>query len=371
MTAQRELTDSEHEWLDVRDHLRENRYELAVAAADDYPDIPKVAGTPLLTAPGWIPERPIPLDQIDLHLDHDARFDGVRGTEDVATSALPVHSDGSRYASYADAVSALAAPAVLENRPTYRLMKADLTGPKPKLAFERGNYFDSINTGEAAAHEYASARISHSETTSLRGAIGDPCDPLRRPTNVAISTVTIRHDRTDGSATFLLHWRDPAKVAHAGGLYQVVPVGIFQPSGEADWNEPNDFSLWRNIVREMAEEVLGESEDHDSEHSPIDYSTWPFAAKLTNARTSGGVHTYCLGLGVDPLTFATDLLTAVVIDAPLFDDVLGELATDNAEGRVLDAQPFTADRIDELVSKYPFQAAGAALLQLAARVDLL
>ena len=42
-------------WLRVRERLRDNRYTLAVAAADEYPDVPKVAGTPLLTDPLWVP----------------------------------------------------------------------------------------------------------------------------------------------------------------------------------------------------------------------------------------------------------------------------------------------------------------------------
>jgi hypothetical protein len=125
--------------------------------------------------------------------------------------------------------------------------------------------------------------------------------------------------------------------------------------------------LWRNITRELAEELLGESEDHHSEHAPIDYHAWPFAARLAQARADGQLHVYCLGLGVDPLTFATDLLTAVVLDAAVFDDLFGAVAVDNAEGHVLAAQPFTADAVEHILGKYPMQAAGAALLRLAAR----
>lgn len=44
--------------------------------------------------------------------------------------------------------------------------------------------------------------------------------------NVAISTLTIRHDRASGDATFFLHWRDPKRVGHAGGMYQVVAGGL-------------------------------------------------------------------------------------------------------------------------------------------------
>ncbi len=71
---------------------------------------------------------------------------------------LPERPDGTRYRSYSDALRDLAAPAVFENRPTYRLTEADLT--KPRLAFTRGRYFDGVDTGEAAAHEYAATRLA-------------------------------------------------------------------------------------------------------------------------------------------------------------------------------------------------------------------
>ena len=148
-------------------------------------------------------------------------------------------------------------------------------------------------------------------------------------------------------------------------MYQVIPVGIFQPSGEAPWNEANDFDLWRGMLREFAEELLGADEDHGSERAPIDYDRWPFARAMTDALRDGRIRAYCLGLGADPLTFALDLLTAVVIDAPLYDELFGELAERNAEGTVLKPRPFDEPTIAELIANEPVQAAGAALLQLA------
>jgi hypothetical protein len=75
-----------------------------------------------------------------------------------AGAELPERPDGTRYRSYSEALRDLAAPAVFENRPTYRLTEADLT--KPRLAFTRGRYFDGVDTGEAAAHEYAATRLA-------------------------------------------------------------------------------------------------------------------------------------------------------------------------------------------------------------------
>ncbi|TCO49132.1 hypothetical protein EV646_103110 [Kribbella antiqua] len=351
-----DVDDSRRTWLDVRRYLVDNRYRLGVEAADEFAVDRRVAGTPLLAPASWIPSTPIPLASVELQFEPDAEFSGVTG----ARAALP-------YGSYAEAIAELAPPAVFENRPTYRLLDADLAGATPVLRLGRGTYFDSINTGEAAAHEYAARQLSPDAPGGLRAAIGDPWDATRRPINLAISTLTIRRDST---STFFLHWRDPAKVGHAGGLYQVVPSGIFQPSADAPWNEAHDFSLWHNVVRELAEELLGASEDHGSGAAPIDYHDWPFAARLSTGLEDGSVRAYCVGLGVDPLTFATDLLTVLSISADLFDELFGQVNADNDEGQVLAPQPFTAEAIDEFVNRKPMQAAGAALLQLASNHQL-
>jgi hypothetical protein len=201
----------------------------------------------------------------------------------------------------------------------------------------------------------------------LRALIADPCDLRRRPANLAVSTLTLRHEAATGRASFLLHWRDPAKVGHAGGLYQVIPVGVFQPSGEAAWNERRDFSLWRCVIREFAEELRGRSEDYGSEAGPVDYDSWPFARQLTEARDRGEIRVWCLGLGTDPLTYATDLLTVAVIDSQVFDALFSLSPRRNAEGSVLAAREFAAHVIDRVVTREPVQAAGAAVLRLAWR----
>jgi hypothetical protein len=119
------------------------------------------------------------------------------------------------------------------------------------------------------------------------------------------------------------------------------------------------------MLREFAEELLGGAEEYGSEAAPIDYDRWPFAARMTAALADGRIRAYCLGLGADPLTFALDLLTVVVIDAPLYDDLFGSIVPDNAEGTVLPPRPFDEPTVSELTNWHPVQAAGAALLKLA------
>ncbi|MFB6726638.1 hypothetical protein ACFCV3_41095 [Kribbella sp. NPDC056345] len=123
--------------------------------------------------------------------------------------------------------------------------------------------------------------------------------------------------------------------------------------------------MWRNVLRELSEELLGESEDYASSVAPIDYANWPFAARLSAGFDDGSVRAHCVGLGVDPLTVATDLLTVVTIDSRMFAELFGQVVEANAEGRVLAPQPITAKVSDEFVHHKPMQAAGAAVLQLA------
>jgi hypothetical protein len=296
----------------------------------------------------------------------DAAFGGITGTEPIVQRLLPARANGTRYRTYSDAVAALAAPGIFENRCTYRLLRADLQSC-PRMVFGRGTYFDGIDVGDAAAHEFTTAILGEITTQDFRAAIGDPCNAAHRPMNVALSTLTLRHNRMTSAVTFPLHRRDGATVGHAGGMYQVLPVGIFQPAGEQPWNAHNDFSLWRCIVRELAEELRGQAEDYETHRGPIDYAAWLFADQLTRALDTAQVRAFCVGIGVDPLTFATDILTVVVIDAPLYDELFGKAATSNVEGSILPAMPFTAETVKQYASTEPTQAAGAGLLQLAWR----
>jgi hypothetical protein len=357
------LTVSQNDWLRVRSYLREHRHALAVDAAGDYPAVPRMAGAPLLAAPGWQLAGPVPLDDIELEfIPRPQPAEAGPALGEVVAPLLPERPDGTRYRSYSDALRDLAAPAVFENRPTYRLIEADLG--KGRLAFTRGRYFDGVDTGEAAAHEYAATRLG-ARPAGLRARIADPCDLGRRPVNLAITTLTLRFEAATGRASFLLHWRDPAKVGHAGGMYQVIPVGIFQPSGDASWHEREDFSLWRCMLREFDEELRGTPEEYGA--GPVDYASWPFARHMAAALDRGQVRVWCLGLGVDPLTYATDLLTVAVIDSRVFDELFRLDPRGNDEGSVLAAREFAAHVIDRVVTGDPVQAAGAAVLRLAWR----
>jgi hypothetical protein len=68
LSATRALTASQSDWLRMRSYLQTHRHALAVDAAGDYPAGARVAGTPLLGAPGWQPAGPVPLRDVRLEL---------------------------------------------------------------------------------------------------------------------------------------------------------------------------------------------------------------------------------------------------------------------------------------------------------------
>ena len=384
------MTDTA-EWRRVRAYLQNHRHELSASAAARYPAAERAEGTALLTSPSWLPAAPLPLDAVQVSQLTPVALGpgggapvapgpgragpGRAGPDapawDAAVAAvLPGRADGSPYRCYSAAVADLAAPAIFEDRRTYRLAGADLagagpSGPRGALAFEPGTFFQGYDVGPAVAHEHAAAVLGVLAREDLRALLGDPRDLARRPGNMAISTLTLRADGAE--ATFPLHWRDPAKVGHAGGLFQVVPVGIFQAADDGPASQAQDFDLWRGMTREFAEELLGAPEVYGPAGTAVDYRAWPFARQLNAARAAGAVRPWILGLGVDPLTLATDLLTAVVIDAPVFDELFGAMVSSNAEGRIRPGLAFTAETVARLTTREPMQAAGAALLRLAWR----
>jgi hypothetical protein len=359
------MTVPVEEWLRVRAFLQEHRHDLASSAAGRYPASRRVEGTGFLAAPSWTPAAPTALDAVGLSWTESAARH-IAGWDRALARVLPKREDGPAYRSYSEAVADLAPPRLFENRSTYRLAGADLAGPAARMSFGRGCYFDNIDVGAACAHEYAAVTMGLLADSALRDLVGDPWRPGGRPVNVAICTLALRVDRDGGTATFPLHWRDPRMVGHAGGLYQVVPVGMFQASSDEPQNQADDFDIWRCMLREFSEELLGTSEEYGGF---VDYHGWPFARQMNEAREQGSLKVWVLGTGVDPLTFATDVLTVAAFDAPVFDRLFGALVTENAEGTVIFGpdQAFTGAAIDHLTTHEPMQAAGAALLRLAWR----
>jgi hypothetical protein len=370
-----EVAASQARWREARRYLNEHRHELSQWAARHlYAGHLRVGATDLLTSPDWMPAVPIPLEAVSLAWTDTAPAPQIDGTEPETAHVRPLRNETQRFSTYAAAVGELAKPGLFEDRPCYRLTDVALDDGRAELTFGTATYFDVINVCEAVAHELADSALGSgggvASPTDLqfRARMEDPCDPLKRRIVPAISALTVRRTPTD--AAFVLHRRDSRQVAHGGGLYQVMPVGVFQPTGAEPGHRSDDFDLWRCIAREYSEEFLGMPELR----GPIDYDDWPFYRKLTAARAAGEVTAHLLGIGIDPLSAVCDLLVVVVFDSDTFDVLLGESVHTNAEGQLVTEQagqstvagvPFTGDATSRLITEAPMQAAGAALLDLA------
>jgi len=373
---------SQERWRRTRRALNQSRGDLARLAASLYrPDV-RLGPLPFMALPQWMPDAPIPLDEIKLSwADQGTVTQSVTGGEPEGSATVPLRAPGKRFARYTAAIRYLDPPALFENRTSYRLLDVDLR-KDISMMFGLGTYFDKLDLSEAVAHEMAIANATAGYSSEppgwdalpLRALIGDPFDLNRRPVMPAIETLTLRRNRASGEATFLLHWRDPAKVATAGGIYGLIPAGEFQPSTIATHNRDNDFSIWRNMIREYSEELLGEPERDGSSSEPLDYDNWDLYRKLQSARRAGTVTPYCLGVGLDTLTLTATILTVTVVDDDVFDDLFGETVDFNEEGRLVSASdssavtdgiPFTEKSVRRLLDDEPMASPGKCILQRA------
>jgi transcriptional regulator with XRE-family HTH domain len=375
---------NQREWIATREGLNQHRVELARLAARWHTRSRQVERTELLTHTDWLPAFPVELADIELAWRGDQVPVEVTGTERQAQAVRPLRASGQRYHRYTHALRDLDRPALFENRISFRLL--DAAWPKSgggRLGFGMTTYFDAVDVSEAIAHELATAHLAFTRDGAevrrgpgrrlpFRKLAGDPFDLGRRPVLPSVDTLTIR--RSAASASFVLHRRDAGSVAVAGGMYHIMPAGVFQPSCVSPWACSLDFDLWRNMMREYSEEFLGNLEHDGNASAPIDYETQEPFRSLNQARREGKVRVYCLGVGLDPLTLWGEILTVAVFDDDAFDQVFGDLVAANNEGTVVAVGgpgvrgiPFTQERVDQLLGREPFAPAAAVCLALAWR----
>lgn len=356
--------------------------ERARLAAQLYPENWRVPNTPLIAHSSWCLDEPIELRSLGLELDESRAIAALSGGEPKTMPVRPQHVAGVHVDRYTAAVKHLDPPRLFESRPSYRLLDAASTIAGSRSAwpptstsstFPRRSGTRRLSRACATAPAYRPPS-SYAASCPSGKLIGDPFAPDRRAIIPAITTLTIRLRRHPVPPAFLLHWRDPARVATAGGTYDVLLAGEFQPSSVALWDRRSDFDLWRNIVREYAEEVLGAPEHDGTRSSPIDYNGWPLYRDLDAAFSAGTLTADLLGLGLDALTLAATILT-VVIDDDVFEQAFVDVVHYNDEGEIVaighsrpaEGVTFTRESVDRLLTSEPMASPGAACLALAWR----
>ncbi len=315
----------------VRENVKKNRAELRRNALrkkwnkKSYLTVSEEI--PLFFRQNWLPPKPIPLEKIDLQLKPDP---GVK--INLPTGSLPTYS-GRKNEQYSDAIIALDKPKIFDDRIQYRLLQIE----NMRLIFseQRHSYFDKINHGAYLVHELSldSLRRSHIPKRSNRKRL---LKHLRTPQDYVvlsgISTLTIIHDGEE--LRIIMHLRGETETAYAEGTYHVIPAGEFQPSCLATTSFDEDFDLWKNIIREYAEELLCLNEYDGNSTVPFDYSEEPFLS-LENERANSNIKAFYLGTGLDPISFQGEILTAVVFKEKVFNKIFPNIINKNCEGKII------------------------------------
>ncbi|ANY09280.1 helix-turn-helix domain-containing protein [Pseudonocardia sp. HH130630-07] len=362
---------SRQQWLDVRNALGVRGRELTELAAWLYPESRRAPGGHVLAGPGWLLDRPVPLDSVRLSWSGGQRPFRLPGSVE---HVLPLTDRGEPYAGYSRAVRDLVRPRLLENRLSYRLLDVR-TGDGLELEFGTTTFFEAFDLKQALAHEFKAAWLASDRSVPtwdalpLRTAVRDPFDPSRLLMSPGISTLTVRRDRTGDRHRFVLHERDGGKVADGGGLCHVMPAGEFQPSSVDPADVRDDFSLWRTIMREFSEEFLGNPEHDGAASRRIDYAHDEPFRSFEQARAAGGLRLWHYGLVLEPLELGAIQMTVAVVD-DVFDRLFADLVATNDEGQVVGRDgrtdmPFTAEAVDRLDPR--LSASALTLLRLAWR----
>ncbi|TCM35109.1 XRE family transcriptional regulator [Kribbella sp. VKM Ac-2568] len=369
---------SQAAWREVRQYLIESGIGLAARTADLYDKQLRVGEVPALTPQAWLPDAPVALDNLTLRWTANPPVPRVTGEQAEARPTLPLRAPGHAFQRYTAAIRYLRPPALFENRHSYRLTDLNWGEGAGELTFGLATFFDKLDVSEPIAHESAQAEMAGDLSwprLPFRALVADPFDLSARIVNPGISTLTIRRNTSDGSGTFFLLRRDPTQVTN-GRHYSLLPAGEFQPASIATESIQTDLNIWRNMVREYSEEMLGHPEHDGSTGTPVDYDVWPFYRDMTEAKNTGRLQAYALGVILDALSLNASVATVTVIDASTFDHLFRDLVATNPEGEVvlsldnnksIRGLPFDQETVTRLITAEPLGQTSAACLSLAWR----
>lgn len=384
---------SEDTFLRVRKRVKSGMSELQRRARVEQAEHLLDDQIPLLVAPHWLPSAPLPLSQVILSW---RRPDSEEHESQVVTAAC---KQTQRYwprsnelvDRYHDVIERLERPnpALFFDGSSYRLLGVEPTveedgcTSKVEMTFTQGWYFDALDTTDVLSYESAFRELRRADripgftrSKPLQGRyrrwLGSPFALERRCAIPGVSTLTIR--RGAPVPTFILHRRDAAKVALAQGVTHVIPAGEFQPANLSASASDGDLNLWKNIVREYAEEVLGIEPARGQalgqrQGELLEHAT----SALTNAERSGAIDVHYLGIGFDPLTWKPEILSVAIFAPEVFDEVFQNIVRENDEGTLVFADegnmagiPFTEFNIEHH-ARGKMLTAGQACLRLAWR----
>ncbi|MFE2418615.1 hypothetical protein [Streptomyces hokutonensis] len=171
----------------------------------------------------------------------------------------------------------------------------------------------------------------------------------------AVGTLTLRRT-PDGQGTFFLLYREAGHVATGEGTYGPLPAGMVQPASFSPLAHRQDLDLWRTVMREYNEELLGAPEARGDSGTEVDYDQPPYSL-LNAALADGSLRVWCLGMALEPLNLAVCILTVAVFEADTFDTIFAEAVERNEEGIVI-----SGPRSNGTITGLPLDAASVNAL---------
>lgn len=308
----------------------------------------------------WILPSPIPLDKVDIALESEA----VGTRRDVALRMNSYHWPqdplGVSIKSYAEAIEAYDQPSLWWDSDTYCLCKVSTQDSGLQLIFSLRQYFDGINTQEVLSFEAARHKVSNCDLTPVYARLrGGPCDLANRYATTSIVTLTLIRD--SDRSFFLLHHRNSKSVASGGGTYHPTPAGEFEPTNLSPNPEIAGFNLWSNVMREYAEEFLGLEEYKGGKGFITNYDLESPFRELNEAVKAGKVTPWCLGLALNPLSWKPELLTVVVFENDIFQELFPSIGVDD-EGTKMGRFPFDKKNVEDFLCSKKISPAGHAVL---------
>lgn len=359
--------NKEKKFLETRSFLIDARRLLSSIALEYYKQKEKgfAYDFPLLIKDGWIPESPIELSKIQL---------SWRTQKDKITP--PILKSFPAEDSYQENIKKFYPEVKLENRFAYKLSDIHLSNGLFDLVFSPSQYFDYFNTCEALSYEFCwillekhkkNLPLKNLNFSNMRFPLRDDInifDFTNRSTVAGINTLLIVLNKNKiGDHYYYFHKRQSKELAEAMNTFHVVPAGTFQPDGFNDNFHGRDFDLFRNILRELAEELLGKDElsniIKDEKNFMEEYPICEYVSlfKDSNAKV------FFLGLGLDPLTTKPEILTCIAIDGSKVGREINLNFKDNYEGEHF-MVPFTKEGIRKYLQHENTLPAGAACLAI-------
>lgn len=371
---------------------------------------------PLLARPSWVCGAPLRLSPPDSVLqDDDERFVTTFlsdvGTWESPTTRLSragyheivrrtfakIDLEFPGKASLHAAVKSIEDPPenLFVSRPSYSLLAVEASSTvganeQVRLKFGRAAYFDHIDTGELMVFELAMALALDEpirDTPELqarlptlmsklpvRTFLGEWDQLATRPSLAGVNMACIFVDHHTGDAFVPLLTRRK-NLGTAAQIQHVIPAGEFQPTTGTEQAFRNHCTLWQTLLREFAEEILGDEEAASDRRDMRELARGECISACLELLRAGQWQTFYLGTALDPATLKPEIMLCSVIDlhwlraklSHRFPD--GILRSENEEGQIDRCESgwgwrLSKDRLLEYARSETVLPAGAGCLEL-------